>query len=113
MDNKKSKKFSAIEQCKKLFFFLTQKALYDTYYDLLFGRMTNDQMDFSINKFFNKNSPEPQNFFMENSYHPGDIVIKFPNPDHPDNDKNDQHNSITHREKDTIFKKVVSIINRQ
>lgn len=67
---------------KVLISFLTL-GLYDTYFNILLGKVVPDQMSSVINNFFNNGDDTHNNYCYEQDYHRGDFVIKFPNPDHP------------------------------
>ena len=50
-------------------------------------------------------------YFDEDDYHMGDLVIKFPNPDHSKYNTNTEDNTITYRKKNEIFEKMILVIN--
>ena len=43
----------------------------------------------------------------------GDMVLKFPNPDHEKYNKNNKANTILYEQKDNIFKKLVLVVDKE
>ena len=52
-------------------------------------------------------------YYNESDYHMGDLVLKFPNPDHPKFNTNDEENTITYKIKDQIFEKLILVLNHE